>query len=160
MWNNCCCNHPCPIFCRRLRACTNDVVNPNLNGNFAFFNNTAVQTVGAFATIPVFFVLGEGTSVTSSSVENGTVNLAQGTYEISYFANVVIPASGTANIALALNNAIVSGSSVEVTGEMGEVRPVSQTIMLTVSQASTLKLLNNSNGSVTINLANQSIKKM
>jgi len=160
MWNNCFCNHPCPIFCRRLRCCTNDVVNPILTESFGYFNNTSTLTVGSFDTIPVFFVLGQGTSVVQSDSVNGAVTLAQGTYEVSYFANVVIPASGTANIALTINGAVVSGSQVEVTGTAGEVRPVSQTIMVSVAQASTLELINNSADLLIVNLASLSIKKL
>ena len=87
MWNNCRCNHPCPIFCGRVRCCTNDIVNPILTNNFGFFNNTATQTVGAFGTIAVNFVLGEGSSISQSNLVSGAISLAPGTYEVSYFAN-------------------------------------------------------------------------
>lgn len=160
MWNNCCCNHPCPIFCRRLRCCTNDVVNPVLTGNFGYFNLTEQFAAGAFGIIPVYFVLGEGTSVLPSAVTSGAVTLAQGTYEISYFANVTIPASGSANVALRLNGAVVNGSQVEVTGVAGEVQQISQTIMVSVAQSSTLELINNTAGSLSTTLASLSIKKL
>ena len=160
MWNNCCCNHPCPIFCGRLRCCTNDIVNPVLTGNFGYFNRIGETTVGGLGIIPVSFVLGEGTSVLPSTAVPGAVTLAQGTYEVSYFANVVIPASGTASIALRLNGGIAGGSSIEVTGVAGEVVSISQTIMLSVEQSSTLELFNNTAANLTTTLASLSIKKM
>lgn len=160
MWNNCFCNHPCPIFCRRLRCCTNDVVNPILTGNFGFFNNTTTQTIGALERIPVSFVLGEGTSVLPSMTTPGAVTLAQGTYEISYFANVVLPESGTARIALELNGALISGSSVEESSPSGTLAALSQTIMLEVEQSSTLELVNGTSVPLVVNLASLSIKKL
>ncbi len=160
MFNNCRCNHPCPIFCYRLRSCTNDIVNPIITRDFGYFNNTATQTIASSAIIPVYFVLGEGTSVVPSLSTSGAVTLAQGTYEISYFANVTIPEGGSAEIALRLNGAVVSGSSVIATGTAGQVVPVSQTVMLSVAQSSTLELVNVSANSIVTNLASMSIKKL
>ncbi len=160
MWNNCCCNHPCPIFCNRLRCCTNDVVNPVLTNAFGFFNNTATQTVDAFSIVPVNFVLGEGTSILPSQTTAGAVALAQGTYEVSYFANVVLNDSEVAQIALRLNGVVVSGSEVQDTGTAGQQLSLTQTIMLTVAQASTLELINNTSNATVFNLASLSIKKL
>lgn len=160
MWNNCRCNHPCPIFCGRVRCCTNDIVNPILTNNFGFFNNTATQTVGAFGTIAVNFVLGEGSSISQSNLVSGVISLAPGTYEVSYFANATLQANGTAGIALELNGVAISGSQVNATGTAGEVLPLSQTIMISVPQTSTLELTNNTANSQTISLASVSIKRL
>lgn len=160
MWNNCRCNHPCPICCCRLRNCTNDIVNPVIRGDFGYFNNTSTQTIASSERIPVSFVLGEGTSIVASEDVSGAVTLAQGTYEISYFANATIPAGASVSIALRLNGAIVPGSTVVVTGTAGEVVPVSQVIMVNVLQRSTLELVNVTAGSVVTNLASMSIKKL
>lgn len=160
MWNNCRCNHPCPIFCGRLVSCTNDIINPVITNSFGFFNNTTTQTIAAFSTIPVNFVLGEGTSISPSTDVAGAVQLAAGTYEVSYFAEVVLPESGTAEIALELNGATVIGSPVTETGTSGEILTLTQTVMITMTQTSILELVNNTSNSVVVNLASLSIKRL
>lgn len=160
MWNKCCINHPCPIFCGLLTTCTNDVINPIMTANYAYFNNTSTITTPTLSNIPVFFSIGEGTAIAQSSSTAGAVSIAPGTYEVSYFANATLPASGTASLALSLNGAVISGSQIDSSGTASQTVTLSQTVMISVTQSSTLALFNSSADALTTTLASMTIKKL
>jgi len=156
---NCCVfNHPCPIYCRAVRSCENIVVNPIINTGFGFFNNTDVGAIASNARIPLSFVQGEGTTITSSQAVLGAISLSAGTYQITYFANGEVPASGTMSIKLRFNGVDVSGSILEATLPTGEQTTLTQTIVLTVSQTSTLELVNNSADNTIFSLASMFVQ--
>ncbi len=158
---NCCVfNHPCPIFCPLIPCgCTsNTVVNPSFGNDFGFFNNTSPGSIASQAVIPLGLVINEGGSVVPSA--NGGVTLAAGVYEVSYFANGTVSANGTLSIKLVLNNADVPGSVVTSTQAAGDVSSLTQTMILTVQQPSTLLLVNNSQDLTTFSNASMSIRRI
>lgn len=160
---NCCiCNHPCPLFCPGFtESCSeNIVVNPIITENFGFFNNTAVGAVEPQAIIPVAFVQGRGTSITGSTTTVGAVNLLPGTYEVTYFAEGTVPESGTISIQLELNGIDVVGSTISATLPADTVTTLTQTIVITVAQTSTLELVNNSTDSTTFTNASIFIRRL
>ncbi len=157
---NCCIfNHPCPIQCSAFNfSCTNDVVNPDFDNDFGFFNNTVLSTVDAGAVIPVVLVTSEGASITSNGA--GGVTLLAGAYEVSYLANGVVPASGTFAVRLDLNGATISGSPISITQTAGNSVNLTQTMIITTNGTSTLQLVNNSAESVNFNYASISIRRI
>lgn len=159
---NCCVfNHPCPIWCPFVNlSCTNDVINPILQNDFGFFNNLAVGAISTQSIIPVGLVVNRGPSITQSNTTAGAVNLLAGTYEISYLANGTVPAGGSMSIKLRLNGFDVSGSTLTTTQTAGNVASLTQTMILTVPQTSTLALVNNSANTTTYSYASMSIKRL
>lgn len=160
-FNHCCCNHPRPILCPFSLDCdSNQVVNPILDTQFGFFNNTTTNTVLAQDTIPVFLVQSSGTSITPSLTTNGAVNLLAGTYEVSYFANGTVPANGNFSIKLEIDGVEVSGSVLNATQTAGEVASLTQTMIITVNQTSTLELVNNSADTTVFTNASMAIRRL
>lgn len=158
---NCCVfNHPCPIFCPFLGRCDMEVINPIPTADFGFFVNTATSTVLTQGIIPVNFVQGEGLAITPSSTTAGAVNLAAGTYEVTYLAEGTVPASGTMSIKLELNGLDVFGSVLTGTQTVGNVINLSQTMVITVAQNSTLELVNNSADTTTYSHASMFIRRI
>ncbi len=157
---NCCVfNHPCPIWCPQVNlACRNEVVNPQFGNDFGFFNNLAVGAIAPQAIIPVSLVTSEGISILSNGV--GGVSLLAGSYEISYLANGVIPASGTKSIKLQLNGADVSGSAISITQTVGDVVTLTQSMIVSFLEPSTLHLVNNSADTVNLTLASNSVRRI
>ena len=158
---NCCwCNHPYPIWCpaSRFCSCSNEVVNPIDVSSFGFFRNTAVGTVGANAIIPLAIVQGGGAGI--SATGGGAIALAAGIYEVTYFANGTIPASGTLSIKLRLNGVDVAGSVISDTQTTGNVSSLTQTVVITVSQAGIIELANNSTDEVTFTVGSLFVRRI
>lgn len=161
---NCCIfNHPCPILCPSNLACRggNNIVNPVLPTNqYGFFNNTAPGSIATETIIPVTLNVGTGTAITASTTTSGAVTLLAGTYEISYFAEGTIPSGGTISIKLSLNGTDVAGSTLTDTATAGNVINLTQTIIITVTQTSTLQLVNATSETTTYSNASMSIKRL
>ncbi len=157
---NCCqFNHPCPIFCPSINlTCTNEVVNPDFDNDFGFFNNLAVGTIASQAIIPVSLVTSEGTSISSNGA--GGVTLVPGSYEVSYLANGTVPASGTLSIKLQLNGVDLSGSVLNATQTAGDVVSLTQTMIISTTNTNTLNLVNNSSDDTTFTYASLSIRRI
>ena len=157
---NCCVfNHPCPIWCPCVNlACRNDVVNPTFANDFAFFNNLNVGTIASQAQIPVSLVNSEGISILSNGA--GAVSLLAGAYEVSYLANGTIPAGGILGIKLKLDGVDVSGSAISISQTAGDVVNLTQTMIITLLEASTLQLVNNTAENVDFNYASLSIRRI
>ena len=153
---NCCIfNHPCPIFCPFLSCvCENEIVNPIIGSTFGYFSNTALGAIVSNAIIPLNFVQGDGDNITASTTLPGAINLLAGTYQITYLASGTVPASGTMSIKLRLNGVDVAGSVLTATQPAGQVTNLTQTIVLTVPQTSTLELVSNSSDATTYSYAN------
>ncbi|MGN1201502.1 MAG: hypothetical protein ACI4R8_04540 [Candidatus Caccovivens sp.] len=160
-FNRCCRNHPCPILCPFTLDCnSNQVVNPIIDTQFGFFNNTITNTVATQSTIPVSLVQSSGTSITQSQTVSGAVNLLAGTYEVSYFANGTVPANGNFSIKLELDGVTVSGSVLNANQTAGDVASLTQTMIITVPQTSTLELVNNSADSTVFTNASMAIRRL
>lgn len=144
MFRSGCCrfNHPSPIWCPcARRVCRNEVVNPVLTESFGFFNNTAVGTIVANATLPLNIVEISGSGISSNGA--GAINLASGTYQVSYFASGEIPASGTLSLRLQINGSTVNGSAISSSEDVGDVESLTQTIVLRTA-GGVLEIVNNS----------------
>lgn len=158
---NCFCNHPRRICCPSLNVrCENQVVNPVLLSDYGFFYNTVVGEIADDAIIPLTFVLGRGTSITSSSTTAGAITLLPGTYEVSYFASGTIPEGGTLGIGLELNGTDVVGSTISETGTAGDTRTLTQTMLINVPSVSTLELVNKSGAEATFSYASVAITRL
>ncbi len=159
---NCCSyNHPCPLYCPGLiGSSVTEVVNPVTTAEYGYFNNVAGGTIATDAIIPVSLVQGSGTSITASPTTAGAVRLSAGNYEVSYVVEGTVPASGTLSTNLRLNGTDVPGSTLSTTRTVGNVVNQTQRIVLTVPQASTLELVNNSTDETTYSYANLVIRKI
>ena len=157
---NCCrFNHPCPIWCPcARRVCTNEVVNPIISESFGFFNNTSIGTVAPDATLPLSLITLSGSGIAPNS--SGGILLSSGTYQISYFANGTIPASGVVGVKLQLNGVDVSGSDIFENGTISNLVTMSQTILLSVNQTATLELVNASNDAAAYSLGSILIRRI
>ena len=144
MFRSGCCrfNHPSPIWCScARRVCRNEVVNPVLTESFGFFNNTAVGTIVANATLPLNIVEISGSGISSNGA--GAINLASGTYQVSYLASGEISASGTLSVRLQINGSTVNGSAISSSEDAGDVESLTQTIVLRTA-GGVLEIVNNS----------------
>lgn len=159
---NCCIfNHPCPIFCPFSLNCTgNQVVNPIIQPDFAFFNNTDVGDVASQAIIPVGLVQSRGTSISSNTTTTGAVTLLAGTYEVSYFAQGTTGEGENVSIKLELNGTEVSGSAITVTDSESEEITLTQTMIIDVPQTSTLELVNNTSETILFTIASMTIRRL
>lgn len=158
---NCCCNHPCPIFCPcSLECSSNEVVNPVIENQFGYFNNSTTTTVASQGVISVTLSQSQGTSITQSSSVSGGINLLAGTYQVSYFANGTTPENENFSIKLEIDSNEVAGSVINVNQESGDVVSASQTIVISLTQSSTLTLVNNSANSTVITSASVVIRRI
>lgn len=157
---NCCVfNHPCPIFCPFVNLeCRNDVVNPQFGNDFGFFNNLTVGAIATQATLPVSLVTSEGISILSNGA--GSISLVAGNYEVSYLANGTIPASGTMSVKLQRNGVDVFGSAISITQTVGDVVNLTQNMIVSFLEPSTLTLVNNSADTVDFNYASISVRRI
>lgn len=158
---NCCIfNHPCPIFCPCSLACTgNEVVNPIIPSDYAFFNSVGGD-IASQAIIPVSLVQGNSQAITPSTQISGAVVLSAGTYEISYLAGGIVPSNGTMSIKLRLNGTDVAGSVLTGSQAAGNVINLTQNMVLTVPQGSTLELVNNSAETTTFYYSSMFIRRI
>ena len=156
-----CCvfNHPCPIWCPCANlACRNEVVNPQFGNDFGFFNNLAVGSIASGAGLPVSLVTNEGISILSNGA--GGVSLLAGAYEVSYFASATVPAGGSVGIKLQLGGVDVSGSAISVSQSAGSVVNLTQTMIVTLLEASTLNLVNSTGEAVNFGTASISVRRI
>lgn len=157
---NCCCfNHPCPILCScARRRCTNEVVNPVLSESFGFFNNTAVGTIAQEDNLPLNLVQLGGGGINTNGA--GAITLAAGTYQISYFASGIVPASGTVSIKLRSNAVDVPGSVISETQTVGETATVTQTMVINAPQDGAIVEVVNNSAATTFSLASVFIRRI
>lgn len=159
--NNCFCNHPCPIFCSINLTCQgNEVVNPVLTQSYAFFSNNDVGTVETNAIIPLSLSQVSGDSISASTTTDGAINLLSGTYEISYFAQGTVPSSGTISVSLGLDGTEIPGSEISQTLDLGSEVTMSKTILVSVTQESTLELVNNSSQTTNFDSASIFVRRL
>lgn len=158
--NNCCCkNHPRPLCSCEVRECSqNEVVNPVVQSSFGFFNNQSTERYLSNQTIPLQLRLAQGSGIDPTSA--GAVFLSTGTYQISYFAQGVIPSSGEIGIGLFLNGQELAGSRIAQSGQEGQTTGLSQTVVVTVLENSILEIVNKSDQSTIYNLASLSIGRI
>lgn len=142
---NCCIsNHPCPILCSSLSSCTNTILNPVIAIPFAFFDNRQTQTVATDGTIAVNLVESRGSEITTSTAVSGAVDLAAGSYQVTYLAGGTVPSGGNLSIKLRLDGIDVQSSLLTTTQPAGQFANLTQTIIITVLQTTTLEIVNNS----------------
>lgn len=155
---NCCiCNHPCPIQCSSLSSCQNNVLNPVLTVPFAFFSNTSTQTVVQNGTIALNLIESRGSEITPSTEVTGAITLSAGTYQLSYLAGGIVPSGGTLSIKLRLDGVDVEDSILTVTQTADTFANLTQSIIITVLQSTTLELVNNSAQDTTYSIASISL---
>lgn len=150
---NCCCrNHPRPIFCcQRLECSQNEVVNPVVQGSFGFFNNTSIATYSQNEIIPLVAVMSQGAGVSSTSA--GGVLLSAGTYQITYFAQGRLLEDGEISVGLRLNGQEIAGTRLVQSGQSGEVKNLSQTILFGIVEGSILEIVDLGEQNATFSLA-------
>ena len=158
--NFCCPNTPNPIWVIGSCSNSNDVINPIIPQSFGFFQNTLGGSVPTGSIIPVTLSSSRGGMVTQSTTTSGAVNLMPGTYEITYFVNGTVPASGTLSVALRANGVQVAGSTTSVTQTASNQVAVSKTIVLSVPTNTTLELYNAGTDALTISNANILVKEI
>lgn len=158
--NFCCPNTPNPIWVIGSCSNSNDVINPIIPQSFGFFQNVLGGSVPTGSIIPVTLSSSRGGMVTQSTTTSGAVNLMPGTYEITYFVNGTVPASGTLSVALRANGAQVAGSTASVTQTASNQVAVSKTIVLSVPTNTTLELYNAGTDALTISNANILVKEI
>lgn len=156
----CCPNTPNPIWVLGSCSNSNNVVNPVILSSFGFFQNTLGGAVTTGAIIPVTLASSQGSKITQSTTTAGAVNLTPGTYEITYFVNATIPASGNLTVGLRANGIQVEGSTATVTNTASNQIALSKTIVLTVPANTTLELYNAGTDTVTISNANITVKEL
>lgn len=158
--NFCCPNTPRPIFVFGDCDNNNSVINPVVLSSFGFFENNLGGTVPANTIIPVALTSSQGNNVSASSTTAGTITLAPGRYEITYFVNGTLPASTTMSVALRANGVQVAGSTSTASGTAGNQTTLTKTIVLTVLSTTTLELYNNGTDALTISNANILVKEI
>ena len=150
--------YPCPVCCCACGCNSNSVVNPVVEGSFAFFNLLTTATVESGATIPVSLVLSGGTAISTTTL--GEATLAPGTYQVAYNVTSAIGTNETNSFGLTLNGATIASSISTITGTVGDAESVSNTVILSVSSASVLRLANLGTETVSVTRANISIRKI
>ena len=157
---NCCCqNHPSPITCCSCQSCTeNQVVNPALQGSFGFFNNVDIGSVANNGTLPVNLVQSQGSGISSNG--SGAISLSAGNYEVSYFAQGTVPVTGRLSVGLELNGVLIEGSQITSEQEVGSVETLSQTVLISVTDNSTLELVNLSGQNTTFSTASVFVRRL
>ncbi|MBR1890100.1 MAG: hypothetical protein IJ817_00250 [Clostridia bacterium] len=136
-------NHPIRIVCPNVvTQCSNDIINPVILNDYAFFNNTGATEIAPDTTIPVTLVINRGSNITQSITTTGAISLQPGVYEVTYSVTGTIPAGGTIETELELNGVTISGSTLTVSQTAGETISMSQTLIINVPAISTLQLIN------------------
>lgn len=158
MPNNCFLNQPNQIFCRRDFSCTgNEVVNPVLTNNFAYFNNLQGGTIVANGAISQNYVRGSGLILSDG---NSGVLLPAGDYQITFNVSGTALAGQEIAVALSLNDLEISGSRVTGLLISGGIANLNQTLIVTIQQTSNLKIVNYSSESVQAVSSSLSIVKL
>ena len=134
------------------------MVNPPIVPSLAFFSLTTPTEVASTAVVPVPLVSVTGTAI--SSPTPGTATLTAGTYEVSYAVTSVIGASGTNSFGLELNGTVVPASVTTATGTAGDTSTLTDSVIITVPSSTNLTLNNLGADSVTVNVANMTIRKI
>lgn len=155
--------YPEPIFtCRRnillaILNSTNVVINPTTA--FALLSSATTQTVADDGNIVTTFIAGSGNSVNVDG--GGNITLSPGTYRVSYTVMATLPAGGNMSSALYLNGTEVSSSQSTATGTAGNAGVLVNTSTITIpAGGGTLRLVNTSGDSLTVNATNIVITKI
>lgn len=156
----CCPNSPRPIFVFGDCSTSTDIINPIIPTSYGFFENNLGGAVATGGIIPVTATSLRGSKITASTTTSGAVNLTPGTYEITYFVNGTIPASATMSVGLESNGTQIAGSTATISGTAGNQATVQKTIVLTVTENTTLGLYNLGTDSLTISNANLVVKEL
>ena len=150
--------YPCPVCCCACNCSSNSVVNPVIESSFAFLNLPTTATVASGATVPVAIVFNNGTSIIATTT--GEVNLAVGTYQLTYNVTSVVGASGTNSFGISINGATFSPSITTVSGTAGETVSVSNGVIISVVNPSVIRLVNLGTDDVSVTRANLTIRKI
>lgn len=151
---------PCPVVCCSCTNCCENLVQnpPTSTTNIAFFTLSTPTIVVIDSIVPVTLVFNAGTAIASPSV--GNVVLATGTYEVSYNVTSVLGEDGTNSFGILLGGVVVPASIGSASGEAGDIVSISNSVILSVDSSTALTLNNLGDDTVTINVANLTIRKI
>ena len=150
--------YPCQVTTSFCNCTGNSVINPVSTESFAFLSLVSPATVDCEEIVPVALSSSGGSGITST--ESGVVNLTPGTYQATFNVTSEIGASGENNFALSVNDEVLSSSISQVQGTIGNVESVSNSVVITISESSTLNLINNGTDEVTISNANLFVRRI
>lgn len=148
--------YPCPTYFNNCGSdCSaNTVINPPVTGvNFAFATTNDTISVLNGETVPLLISNSEGTSITMPVL--GDIVLSPGTYIVNYNLRITTDNSEDLDFALYLNGNLVSASQSSILGK----GMLSNQVIITVTQNSTLTLLNIGNDA-TLSSGNISVTKI
>jgi len=150
--------YPCNVTTSGCSCAGNNVVNPVINEEYVFMVLTETTTVASGDIIPVALTNFAGNAITST--EAGIVNMIPGTYQATFNVTSEIGAGGENSFALSLNDTVISVSSTSEEGSVGSVSSVSNSIIFSVTENSTLSLINNGSDTVNVQRANLTVRKI
>lgn len=151
--------YPCPTF---FNACgcdcsPNSVINPPItNVSFAFATLSGDVSVLNGETVPLLITNSDGTSITMPVL--GDIVLNPGTYIVNYNLRTSTENNEDLDFALYLDGAIIPTSESSIDGTLSEGM-LSNQVIITVTQNSTLTLLNVGNNAILSN-GNISVTKI
>jgi len=151
---------PCPVVCCSCTdCCENNVQNPPvITSTIAFFSLTTPTAILSVGVVPVTLVLNSGNGVTSPSV--GTASLTAGTYEVSYNVTSIIGEDGINSFGLVLGGSVIPSSVASVDGATGDLATISNSVVFSTTGTQSLTLNNLGDDTITVNVANLTIRKI
>ena len=150
--------YPCQVWTSVSRCDSNTVVNPVIVPNFAFFTLASSVTVTSGGVVPLALVSSSGTAITLTTV--GEITLAVGTYAVNYNISSILGASGSNSFGLTLNGVTIPASVTSVTGSAGDSASLSNSVIITVTSPSALRIVNLGTDAVVVNMANLFVQKL
>ena len=150
--------YPCPVTTSVCNCSENTVVNPALTENFIFLILSSPTPIESESTIPVVLSSFGGSGITLP--ETGVVGLVPGTYQATYNVTSIIGADGENSFALTLNGSVIAPSVSRTEGTSGENSSLTNSVIFSVTENSELRLINNGDETVTVNLANLTVRRI
>lgn len=130
---------------------------PSGTNNIIYAGTNTTQTVATNTVIPISLIT--ATAGTTMSVSSNAVNLPEaGTYLVAYFVNGSVT-TGSLAVSLYLNGSQISGETITLDGSDGTTNAAGKTILITVTGAGTLTLVNTSADTATLNSATITVLK-
>lgn len=150
--------YPRPIFnCCSSGSCGggNNVVNPTRSAEWGFFSNQN-QQVNFLQAVPLNLVNSSGKAITQGN--NESIMLTSGNYLVT-FSVAGSSSSNPIRFVLSLNGEVLPYSLTAETGD-GSPKNLSTSVVLSSTNNSSLQLLNQTDGQVSILNANLSVTKL
>ena len=150
--------YPCDVTTCGCNCAGNTVVNPTISEDFIFLTLVTPTEIDSGDLIPLTLSLSGGSGITLT--DPGVVSLAPGTYQATYNVSSEIGADGVNSFAFELNGSVIASSATEVQGSVGNNVSQTSSVVFTITENGELRLINNGSETVTVNIANLTIRRI